>query len=473
MIRPKSIVLAALIVPAMLILFFGPRPDADVPADRVIVDYWEKWTGEEGEQMKSIVDAFNNTVGKEKAIFVRYVSTSSIAQKTLVSVAAGVPPDIAGLWDHSLVQYAALDALTPLDEMAAAHGITEGYYKPAFWEACKYNGRLYALISTPATVALHYNKRIFRENADKLRAVGCDPNRAPATIEELDRYARALDIIEPSGRIVRAGYLPLEPGWYVPHTAQWFGGRVFDESAGRFTLTTPPVIQAYDWIRSYAEKLGPEASGEFRSGFGNFDSPQNPFLTGHMVMCQQGPWMANYIYNLKPSMSTVKWPREVEMSKPLHERLENYEWAVAPFPSTVAGKHVTYCALDTLVIPRGAKHPEEAFEFIAYVNRQDVTEKLNKLHCKNSPLAKVSDDFLNNHPNPYIRVFEDLASSPDAFSIPKVPIWPEVAAELNQVAQRMTLKLGDPKTVLAEAQRRLQEKYDRYLEKQRARKEKD
>jgi multiple sugar transport system substrate-binding protein len=453
----------------MLILFFGPRPDADVPAGRVVVDYWEKWTGEEGEQMKSIVDDFNNTVGKDKGIYVRYVSTSSITQKTLVGTAAGVPPDIAGLWDHSVVQYAALDALTPLDEMATAHGITEGYYKKAFWEACKYNGKLYALISTPATVALHYNKRIFRENADKLRAAGCDPDRAPATIEELDRYAKALDQIEPTGRIDRTGYLPTEPSWYVAHTAKWFGGNVFDESTGQFQLTDPNVVRAYRWIRGYAQKLGPKAAGDFRSGFGNFDSPQNPFLTGDITMCQQGPWMANYIYNLKPSMSTVKWSREVEMTKPLKERLENYEWAVAPFPSTTPGKLVTYCALDTLVIPRGAKHPKEAFEFIAYVNRQDISEKLNKLHCKQSPLARVSDDFLNNHPNPYIKVFEDLANSPDAFAIPKVPIWPEVAAELDQVAQKMTLKLDDPQTVLAEAQARLQQKYDRYVAMQKSR----
>ena len=51
---------------------------------------------------------------------------------------------------------------------------------------------------------------------------------------------------------------------------------------------------------------------------------------------------------------------------------------------------------------------------MAYVNRQDVTEKLNRLHCKNSPLRIVSEDFLNDHPNPYIRVFQRLAASPNA-----------------------------------------------------------
>ena len=38
-------------------------------------------------------------------------------------------------------------------------------------------------------------------------------------------------------------------------------------------------------------------------------------------------------------------------------------------------------------------------------------EKLCKLHSKNSPLADVSQDFLEHHKNPYIKVFERLANS--------------------------------------------------------------
>ena len=60
-----------------------------------------------------------------------------------------------------------------------------------------------------------------------------------------------------------------------------------------------------------------------------------------------------------------------------------------PFPSAVPGlEDVTFADFDALVIPQGARHKQEAFEFIAYVNRQDVMEKLCKLHCKNSPLAR-------------------------------------------------------------------------------------
>src|SRR4028118_1146068 len=183
--RFKIVVSTILALAALAVLLFGPRPGATRPKDRIVVTYWEKWTNKEADQMKQIVNDFNNTVGKEKNIYVEYLSMSSINQKTLVSTAAGVPPDVAGVWDAQVPQFAAVDALEPLDELAAAKGITQSYYKPVYWKGCSYNGRLWAMVSTPAAVALHYNKRIFKENAAGLKDPGLDPDRAPQTLDEL------------------------------------------------------------------------------------------------------------------------------------------------------------------------------------------------------------------------------------------------------------------------------------------------
>jgi multiple sugar transport system substrate-binding protein len=466
----KSLVILMLVLGAAGLLIWGPRGSEALPDNRVVIDYWEKWTGNEQAQMGVIVDDFNNTVGKEKGIYVRYVSTSVINQKTLVATAAGVPPDIAGLWDVNLVQFAAMDALEPLEEMAREHGITAGFYKPVYWNACNYNGHLYALISTPTVIALHYNKRLFQENADKLHAAGLDPDRAPRTIDELDAYAHAMTTIDKNGRLIRAAFLPMEPNWYDNYLCFAFGGSFWDEKSKRFTLTSPAVVKAYKWMESYSKWLGKDAMSDFRSGLGNFDSPQNAFLAGQVAMEMQGTFLANFIYNRNPHMSTLLWPKDVEMTKSPEERLKNYEWAVAPFPSAVPGVNdIAYCGFDTLTIPRGAKHKKEAFEFIAYVNRQEVSEKLNKLHCKNSPLSAVSEDFLNHHPNPYIRLFEDLARSPHAQAVPQIPTMPEVVDEMNALNQQVALLQVDPEKALAELQVRMQADYDLFMSRQRAR----
>jgi ABC-type glycerol-3-phosphate transport system substrate-binding protein len=289
---------------------------------------------------------------------------------------------------------------------------------------------------------------MLRHSAGALRAAGLDPNRPPKTIAELDAYAAAMTVLDSNGHIARTGYLPKDPGWYLLYTPLWFGGDIWDEKTHKFTLTSPACVAAYNWIQSYSKRLGRDNATQFFDGLGNFDSPQNPFMAGMVGMEQQGPWMANFIRRYECKV----------------------DWAVAPFPSAVPGlENVSFCPFDALCIPKGAAHPKEAFEFIAYVNRQAVMEKLCSLHCKNSPLAKVSEGFIRNHPNRFIKVYEDLASSPNAHATPHIPTLEQVQDELKVVSERLILLDGDPATELAKAQAKLQAEYDDFMENQRLR----
>jgi ABC-type glycerol-3-phosphate transport system substrate-binding protein len=440
------------------ILLFGKRPDMELPRDRVVVQYWEKWTGDEAEKMREVVEEFNRTVGAEKGIHVQFMSMSNIQQKTLVATAAGVPPDIAGLFDSQLVQYAAKGALEPLDEMAAEHGIGPGLYKPVYWKTCTYEGRLWALVSTPSAVALHYNQHEFYRSAGRLRQAGLDPFRPPRTLEELEKYAIALDRFDPQvpTRMVASGYLPMEPDWFTVVMPYWFGTWLFDESRQEFTLNDEPTVRAFSWIQGFAERLGPTSMGEFRSGFGAFNSSRNPFMIGKVAMVQQGPWMGNFIFKLNPRMAEVLVPRGLAHTLPAPLRLFNYAYRVSTFPSAKDfGKEVTFCGADLLVIPAGAKHKREAFEFIAFVQRPEISEKLCASHCKNSPMRATSSEFRTRHPNPHISEFERLSSLESARGLPQVPVWTEAGAELTYSLQKMYLGEGDPREVLNEAQRRV------------------
>ena len=123
----RTSIFIALAVSGLALLTFGPRAGDQFPKDAIIVDYWEKWTGDEEAAMRQIVNDFNTTVGTQKHIYVRYLSTSGVEQKTLVATAAGAPPDIAGLYNQDIPQFASMDALEPLDTMATARGITADY----------------------------------------------------------------------------------------------------------------------------------------------------------------------------------------------------------------------------------------------------------------------------------------------------------------------------------------------------------
>jgi ABC-type glycerol-3-phosphate transport system substrate-binding protein len=458
----KPIIFAMLAVVAGIFLVLGSRQNAsEAPPGFTVVEYWEKWVGNEANQMRIIVDDFNRTVGHDKKIYVRYMSMTDIDQKTLISIAAGVPPDITGTWDTQIAQFAAIGAVERLDDLAAADGITENYYLPVYWNGCRYEGHLYALVSTPGVVTLLYNKEIFKECGPQLRALGFGPNRPPRTLDEFDRYAAVFDLKDKDGRLQRAGYLPLQ-SWYIPMLGFWFGADIFDAQKHRMLLDSPEMLHAFEWIKSYSTRIGGQTLLNFQNAMGNtFDSPQNPFLVGKLVMQQQGPWMANYIMHLKPSMSQLLVPTSEEWK--LKDRTENYAWGVAPFPSAVPGlDNVSYNPFDALMIPAGAKHKKEAFEFIAYVNRQDVAEKICTLHCKNCQLRHVSDHFLNHHPNPYIAIYQELAAGPNARCVPVCPIWPEIYKEMLDSAQAVTLG-EEPAVAVKLAQQRMGERYDHFV----------
>jgi ABC-type glycerol-3-phosphate transport system substrate-binding protein len=470
----SRILLTVLLGCGGVLVALGPRPQRELPPDVVRITYWEKWANEQADAMRLVVDEFNRTVGRDKGIFVEYLSIMGVDRKTLASTAAGVPPDIAGLWQHQVAPFAARNAAISLDQLATSHGIRAEHYKPVYWELGHYDEMLYALPTTPGVCALIYNKQKFYAAADALRAAGLDPTRPPDTIEELDRYAQVLDQPSADGKRVEvAGYLPMEPGWWVATTPAWFGGRQFDPLTQRYTLDTPASVRAFDWIASYSRRLGKDAMTEFRSGVGAFNSPQNPFMLGTLAMIQQGPWMANYVRHNRPEMSQALVSFELEPLLPRIVRPFNYDWGVAAFPSAVPGlTDVTIADCDVLMIPRGARHPREAFEFIAYVQRQDVMERLCSLHCKHSPLAEVSETFLRKHPNPYIDVFERLARSPNAGTTAPIPIQAQVTDEMTVVGQKVSLLQETPEQALRAAQARIDGKLDQYLDQRAERDEK-
>ena len=82
-------------------------------------------------------------------------------------------------------------------------------------------------------------------------------------------------------------------------------------------------------------------------------------------------------------------------------------------------------------------------------------ERLCKSHGKNSPLAKVSEEFFNTHPNKFIRLFDQLARSPKAFSAPQIGIYPQISAEMTVAFQEVNNLQKTPKQALDDAQARL------------------
>lgn len=424
-------------------------------APRVVINYWEKWSGFEADAMQAIVDDFNRM---QNRIEVRYLSIARIDVKLLLAASSGHPPDVAGLWSFSIPDFAEKGALMPIDTAIAKAGLAADRYIPAYWELCRHRGFTWGLPTTPASVAMFYNKSLFR-------AAGLDPERPPRTMAELRAMNRRLTLVEierdgrrvrvsfedltPAERaarrftLLRVGHLPQDAGMFLSAWPFWFGGKLYDGDR-RILADHPGCVAALEWMQEAAELYGVENLRSFAAAFGVEQSAQTSFLGGAAAMVLQGPWMRNFIQNYAPGL----------------------DWGVAPFPAAEGvadGAPITLVECDVVVIPRGAPHPREAFEFVAYLQRQDVAEKLATAQQKFTALREVSPDFFTTHPNPAIALFVELARSPGARAVPRLSIWREYDSEMAVAIEAVINLRVTPAAALEKVQARVQWRLDRVM----------
>jgi multiple sugar transport system substrate-binding protein len=351
--------------------------------------------------MQRIVERFNETVGATEGIWVEYNAVSNVDQRTLIATAGGDPPDVAGLFDHGVPQFADQGALAELDGLVAEFDIDLDAFKPIWLEIGRYQGNLYALPSTPYTIALYYNRRLFRE-------AGLDPDRPPQTIAELDECARRLTKRDADDKIIQMGFTtsPAMLGWWHWVWPCFFDARLWD--GRRFCLDTPEGRAAFRWIAERRAELSVADALAFEATAGAIEGSQNPFLSERLAMVFQGPWVSNWVRAYTPSL----------------------DYGVAPFPSVTRERRNVFASTDVFVIPSGSRHPREAMRFLKFVLDKEVMDELCSAHCKVSPFREPGPGFFAAHPNPHIRVFDEMARSPHAFGYPKMPTFAQASSEM-------------------------------------------
>ena len=438
----RSLVLPFLTVGVLLCILYSeilsrPKPVID---GRVHITYWEKWTGFESDAMKAVVDEYNRT---QNRVFVEYLTISNIERKTLMAIAAKHPPDVAGLYGPNVAQYADSGAVMRLDDYCRKNGISAAQYIPAFWDAGVIEGHIYSLPTTPATTALHYN-------TDMLKDAGFDPKKPPQTMEEMQAMASKLTTHK-NGHIDKAAFMPGEPDWWSWSWGYLFGGSLWN-GKDKITANSPENVRAYRWVQWWSKTFGATELQTFKSGFGNFSSPQNAFLSSEVAMEMQGVWMYNFIDKYSPKL----------------------QWAVAPFPHPADRPDLANTTLldeDVLTIPQGATHPDEAFDFVKFVQSQKGMELLCLGQRKASPLIETSPEFYRKHPNPFIKMFADLAKGKNTVFPPKTGIWSEYSQEMKTAFEDIVVNGKDPQAALDYVQARMQPVLDDYLAQKRRREE--
>jgi multiple sugar transport system substrate-binding protein len=429
--------LAALILVVIAIGYFETRPaledfdQAKYPwitkeeyDKRTHIAYCEKWSSFEAEACQAMVDEYNQGPGAKDNVFVHYIRKSEVDRSTLLATLGHNPPDVVGLWANNVVDFAGNGALEPLDDRMKKAGLLQEDYIPGYLAQCQFREQTWCLPSAVASLALFWNKEHFHNKAPelraalkKVRAAEGDPTPVddnaevppPRTIAELDAYADILSEFNPDGSTKIMAFLPTEPGWWNYVWGYHFGGELIDRKTGNIIANDKGNVDAYAWLKTFAERYGREKLIRFKSGFGNnFDSPFNAFINGQVSMELQGVWFPNFIRRHKPQM----------------------EFGVAPFPcATLEMGPRGMFDTDVLGIPVGGKHTEEAWKFILWVQQKGLLT-LNRLQGKSVPWRNIPPDFLKGHPNKELPIFIELDKSPKGISIPTSLVGREIRDEM-------------------------------------------
>jgi ABC-type glycerol-3-phosphate transport system substrate-binding protein len=128
-----------------------------------------------------------------------------------------------------------------------------------------------------------------------------------------------------------------------------------------------------------------------------------------------------------------------------------------------------------ITLPRGCRHPDEAWEVIKFINSQEGMEYLcgakenNGGQGKLTPFKENSPGWVEQHTHPHLRAFIELAKSRNAVSTPKLAVWMAYRDELSAAFDRVWLGQATPEEALRTVQERIQPKLDRALLLQRIR----
>ncbi|RNA67655.1 ABC transporter substrate-binding protein [Alteribacter keqinensis] len=181
--------------------------ETDLPGDveeaEITLDFWNGFTGPDGDDIAQIIAEFNELHEGEIAIRTQTMPWDNFYDQYRTVVTSGEAPDIAVMHLDSIAGYARYDLLTPLDELAADIGLEADDFITEVWEAGEYEGSRYGIPLDVHPLALYYNIDLLEEAGYSEPPATYDElvEMSLAVQEETDAYGIAMPVYWPSNMI--------------------------------------------------------------------------------------------------------------------------------------------------------------------------------------------------------------------------------------------------------------------------------
>lgn len=392
------------------------RPEAPV-----VIELWA--AGREGEVVSELVQGFEARHPGVR-VKVQTLPWSSAHEKLLTAVVGDSTPDVAQLGNTWIPEFATIEALAPLEHLSAASRVVDPVdYFPGVWATNRFEGHLYG-------VPWYVDTRLLFYRRDLLAQAGFDA--PPSTWGDWRRMLEALQARAQPGQA--ALMLPLnEPEPLIALGLQQSepllrdGGRYGNFSSAGFGRALGFYVELF------RQGLAPTA------GSAQIANLWDEFGRGNFTFFVSGPWQIGELRRRLPALDG--------------------RWSTAPLPGA-RGPGASLAGGSSLVVFEASEQKALAWQLIEYFAEPAVQRRFYALtgdlpprraSWQGEPLA--SDD----EAAAFRRQLEQV------LPVPPVPEWERIASEVARVAERAARGLIG----IEAAQRELDQKSDRILEKRR------
>jgi len=233
-----------------------------------------------GGPLTDVVDDLVQRFHKEHPdIKVQAVYAGSYADtitKVMTAMKGGQPPQLSVLFSTDLFTLIDEDAIVPLDDLAGPEGKAwlASYY-PAFMENGQTGGKTWSIPFQRSTIVLYWNKEAFKE-------AGLDPEKPPASWDEMVEMSKKLVKKDASGNITRWGVEIPSTGygyWMLQALAIQNGQRLMNDAGNTVFFNDKKTVEALQYWTDLSRVHGVAPKGSVEWG-----TLRSDFLEGRTAM---------------------------------------------------------------------------------------------------------------------------------------------------------------------------------------------
>lgn len=390
-----------------------------------VIKFWAM--GAEAEYVTKLVPEFERLNPGIK-IKVQQVPWTAAQEKLVTAFASDNTPDACQLGNTWVPQFAALDAIVPLNEyVIISDQINQEKYFPGIWETNVLDNQVFGIPWYIDTRVMFYRKDVFE------RAGYINPPKNWIELLDLSKKIKAMHPREEKYAI----YLP---------TNEWAPFVMFGMEAGSSLLNNENTLGDFS-SKEFKEAF--KYSIEFHKqnlapiGISQVTNVYQAFADEYFSIYISGPW------NIP------------EFKKWMIGNLSD-KWMTAPMPGYANDyPGVSLAGGSSLVIFKDSKYKKEVWRFFEYLSKKSTQIEFYKL-LNNLPAIKEAWEDPIFKDDPYMQAF--YLQFMNVRATPKIPEWEQIAfAKVQQYAELAARNVIS----VEEALRRLDKDVDRILEKRR------